>query len=142
MKEDSGAQDGLSQAEPEVSALRASIPSAGDVYYSVGYSMFVDHVSDEHGDPVVELWRFAGEDDYPDGNGWLQIRVHEIVETKQSGRLAVYYRQWFAPDGEPAWGNRQKRVIGSIGSLRALIRRRGMTTTRCPSTSETTSDHT
>lgn len=101
--------------------------TAGQVYKSEGYSMFVDYVSDYRGDPTVEQWRFSGEDDGSDGFGWLQLRIQEIVPTIRSGTLAVYYRQWFAPDGEPAWGNREKRVIGSIGSLRALIGRRKMT---------------
>ena len=102
-------------------------PNAGETYKSEGYSMFVDYVSDYRGDPTVEQWRFSGEDDGSDGFGWLQLRVHEVVKTRHSGTLAVYYRQWFAPDGTPAWGNREKRVIGAIGSLKALIRRRNMT---------------
>lgn len=88
--------------------------------------MFVDHVADERGDPTVELWRFAGEDDGEEGFGWLEVRLHEVVETERSGLLAVYYRQWFDPHGQPAWGNRPKRTIGSVGSLKSLIRRRKM----------------
>lgn len=119
--------DGLSQAEPEVSALRASIPDAGQVYHSEGYQMWVDHVADVSGDPVVELWRFRCEDDPYDGDGYLWLRVHEVIKTQNSGTLAVYHRQWIAPDGQPAWGSRKKRVIGSLGSLKALIKRRNMT---------------
>ena len=101
---------------------------AGDVYHSEPYSMFIEYAPDERGDPTVELWRFTScEDDGEDGAGYLELRVHEILETKYSGTLAVYYRQWFAPDGEPAWGNRPRRVIGSVASLRNLIRRRKMT---------------
>lgn len=101
-------------------------PLAGQVYRSQGYAMFTDYVADSQGDPTAELWRFAGEEDPTEGFGYLEIRVHEIVETAASGTLAVYHRQWFAPDGEPAWGNRRKRVIGAVGSLKALIRRRKM----------------
>lgn len=89
--------------------------------------MWLDHVQDCQGDPTVELWRFqADETDGCDGYGWLELSIHEVVETERSGTLAVYYRQWFAPDGRPAWGSRKKRVIGAIGSLKALIRRRKM----------------
>jgi len=99
---------------------------AGKVYRSEGYQMYIDYVSDMQGDPVVELWRFRMEDDPYDGDGYLELAVHEIVETEKSGTLAVYYRQWIAPDGKPAWGNRKKRVIGSLSSLKQLIRRRKM----------------
>lgn len=99
---------------------------AGSVWRSQGYAMFIDHVSDFQGDPTVELWRFSGEDDPNEGEGHLEVTIHEIVDTQASGTLAVYYRQWLAPDGEPAWGNQRKRVIGSVGSLKALIRRRKM----------------
>jgi hypothetical protein len=98
----------------------------GAVYRSEGYGMFIDHVSDAAGDPTVELWRFCGEDEEEQGCGHLEIRVHEIVSTERSGKLAVYYRQWISPDGEPAWGNRPQRKIASIGSLKALIGRRKM----------------
>lgn len=107
--------------------MGAAFPSVGAVYRSEPYSMFIEYAPDARGDPTVELWRFTScEDDGEDGYGRLEIRVHEIVETERSGTLAVYYRQWFAPDGGPAWGNRPKRVIGSLGSLRALLRRRKM----------------
>ena len=49
------------------------------------------------------------------------------MPTNASGWLAVYYRQWFSPEGEPAWGTRPRRVVGSLGSLKALVRRRKMT---------------
>ncbi|QUT04006.1 hypothetical protein KFK14_12705 [Sphingobium phenoxybenzoativorans] len=100
---------------------------SGGVYRSEGYGMFTDYAPDFRGDLTIELWRFSGEDDPQEGFGYLEISVHEIVETSSSGTIAIYYRQWFAPDGAPAWGNRRKRVIGSIGSLNALIRRRQMT---------------
>jgi hypothetical protein len=99
---------------------------AGQVWRSEGYAMFIDHERDARGDPTVETWRFAGEDDGEDGFGWLEVHLHEVVDTARSGVLAVYYRQWFAPDGQPAWGNRPKRTIGAVGSLKALIRRRKM----------------
>lgn len=99
---------------------------AGQVWRSEGYAMFVDYEADSRGDPTVELWRFAGEDDCQEGYGWLEVRLHEIVDTDRSGTLAVYYRQWFAPDGAPAWGKRPQRKIGAIGSLKSLIRRRKM----------------
>lgn len=99
---------------------------AGQVWRSQGYAMVIDHQSDFRGDPTLDMWRFANEDDGTDGFGWLEVRVHEITETERSGTLAVYYRQWFAPDGEPAWGKRPQRKIGSVGSLKSLIRRRKM----------------
>lgn len=99
----------------------------GAAYRSEGYAMFIEHVPDYEGNPSVELWRFQScEDDPMDGYGHLVVTVQEIVETKKSGTLAVYHRQWFAPDGEPAWGCRKRRVIGAVASLKALIRRRNM----------------
>lgn len=96
-------------------------------YRSEGYAMcFIETGRDEHGAPLREVWAFASEDDYIEGHGWLEVRVHEVVETERSGALAVYYRQWFAPDGEPAWGKRPKRQVGSLASLKALISRRKM----------------
>lgn len=89
--------------------------------------MYTDYVADNAGDPTIELWRFRCEDDPYDGDGYLVLTVQEIVQTEKSGTLAVYHRQWIAPDGEPAWGNRKKRVIGSVASLKTLIRRRKMT---------------
>ncbi len=99
---------------------------AGLTYRSEGYGMYVEYMPDSRGDPTVEVWAFETEDSGCDGSGWLEITVHEIVVTEKSGTLAVYYRQWFAPTGEPAWGSRPKRAIGSIGSLKALLRRRNM----------------
>lgn len=96
------------------------------LYRSQGYAMCIDHTCDYAGDPTVEIWRFANEDDGSDGDGWLEVRVDEIVQTERSGTLAVYYRRWMAPDGEPAWGRKPRRVVGSLGSLKALIRRRKM----------------
>lgn len=97
-------------------------------YRSQGYAMCtIETGRDADGAPISDMWTFANEDDYVEGHGWLEVRVHEIVETERSGALAVYYRQWFAPDGQPAWGKKPKRQVGSLGSLKALIRRREMT---------------
>lgn len=82
---------------------------------------------DSDGAPISDMWTFANEDDYVEGFGWLEVRIHEIVQTERSGALAVYYRQWFAPDGAPAWGKRPQRKVGALGSLKSLIHRRKMT---------------
>ena len=100
-------------------------PEAGKTYRSIGFAMFVDYHPDYRGDPTAEVWSFRNaEDDQHDGDGWLEIFVKEIVQTQQCGTLAVYYRQWFNPEGERIWS--RKRVIGNLSSLRALMRRRGM----------------
>lgn len=99
---------------------------AGTVYRSEGYAMFTEYGPDHRGDPTIERWSFAGEDDCTEGYGCLEIRVHEIVPTEKSGTLVVYYRQWLDPEGEPAWGNRPQRKVASIGSLKSLMRRRKM----------------
>lgn len=123
---------GLSSASPiepvPVSPVPASIPCAGEIYRSEEYAMtLIDTGRDSDGAPIAEMWAFASEDDGVEGYGWLEVRVHEIVPSEHSGTLAVYYRQWFAPNGEPAWGTRPKRTVGSFGSLKSLIRRRKMT---------------
>ena len=101
-------------------------PSCGH-YRSQLYAMCtIDTGRDSDGAPISEMWTFASEDDYVEGYGWLEVRVHEIVETEHSGTLAVYYRQWFAPDGEPAWRKSPQRKVGALGSLKSLIRRRKM----------------
>jgi hypothetical protein len=85
-----------------------------------------DHGRDADGAPLHEVWGFADEDSGSEGDGWLELRVHEIVQTERSGTLAVYYRQWFAPDGEPAFSKQPKRRVGSLASVKALINRRKM----------------
>ena len=101
-------------------------PSRG-LYRSQLYAMcLIETGRDSDGAPISEMWTFASEDDYVEGYGWLEVRVHEIVETEHSGTLAVYYRQWFAPDGEPAWRKSPQRKVGALGSLKSLIRRRKM----------------
>lgn len=96
-------------------------------YRSQDYGMALfDEGRDTDGAPLREVWGFANEDSGTDGYGWLELRIHEIVETERSGTLAVYYRQWFAPDGEPAFGMKPKRRVGSLASVKALIRRRKM----------------
>ena len=136
MTEDMGASDksdrALSASPTEPMPVSApagvTIPSAGQLYRSQPYAMTtIDTGRDADGAPLAEIWTFATEDDGVLGYGWLEVRVHEIVPTNASGWLAVYYRQWFSPEGEPAWGTRPKRVVGSLGSLKALIRRRKMT---------------
>lgn len=118
---------------PSASSQQAVSPLTGfdpsRVHYrSQGYAMCtIDTGRDGDGAPTGEMWTFASEDDYAEGYGWLEVRVHEIVETERSGALAVYYRQWFAPDGEPAWGKKPQRKVGALGSLKSLIRRRKMT---------------
>jgi hypothetical protein len=87
----------------------------------------VDDGRDPDGAPLREVWCFANEDTGSHGDGWLELRIHEIVETARSGTLAVYYRQWLAPDGEPAFGKQPKRRVGSLASVKALIARRKMT---------------
>jgi hypothetical protein len=97
-------------------------------YRSQAYAMCtIETGRDSDGAPTSDMWTFANEDDCVEGYGWLEVHVHEIVQTERSGALAVYYRQWFAPDGEPAWGKRPQRKVGALGSLKSLIRRRKMT---------------
>lgn len=105
-----------------------AVLKAGDEYYSEAYSMCLDHASDIEGNPTIECWRFSQEDDSEDAHGHLHIRVHEIIETANSGTLVVYYRRWILEDGEPVWGKRPMRKIGSLNSLKQIIRRRSMTT--------------
>lgn len=108
--------------------VNAETLAAGDRFRSQQYAMcMIETGRDSDGAPANEVWAFASEDDHVEGHGWLELRIHEIVETRISGVVAVYYRQWFAPDGQPAWGKKPKRVVGSLGSLKALIRRRKMT---------------
>jgi hypothetical protein len=102
------------------------IIAAGKTYRSGLVKMYVDYAPDERGDPTIEQWFFVGsEDDGHDGDGWLEIYVKEIVPTQQCGTLAVYYRQWFNPEGERIWS--RKRVVGNLASLKAVISRRKMT---------------
>lgn len=106
--------------------MNNSTPSAGVTYRCPGVQMFVAYDRDASGDPTVEVWRWASSEDDPhDGYGCLEITVHEIVETTRSGTLAVYYRQWFNPEGEPIAS--RSRKVASLGSLKSLIRRRKMT---------------
>lgn len=98
---------------------------AGMCLRSQGYSMWLDHTPDANGDPTIETWVFTAEGEAEEGHGWLEVAVHEVIATERSGTLVVYYRQWFAPDGEPI--ARRVRRVGSVGSLKAMIRRRKMT---------------
>lgn len=123
-----GASVGPGSREPSPDGLgRSGFDPSRKHYRSQGYAMcLIDTGRDSSGAPISEMWAFASEDDYVEGHGWLEVRVHEIVETERSGALAVYYRQWFAPDGEPAWGKKPQRKVGALGSLKSLIRRRRM----------------
>ena len=113
--------------EPASSLAPTGFDPSRSIYRSQDYAMCtIEQGRDPDGAPLSEVWTFAGEDDYVEGYGHLIVRVQEVVETKHSGTLAVYYRQWVAPDGEPAWGKRPLRRVGSLGSLKALIRRRKM----------------
>ena len=103
------------------------VPEAGMTFRSVGVQMFLEHAPDQHGDPTVEMWCFANDEDDPHhGYGHLEIFVKEIVPTQQCGTLAVYYRQWFNPEGDPIWS--RKRVVANLASLKAVISRRKMST--------------
>jgi len=96
-------------------------------YRSQGYAMvLVNQGRDADGAPLREVWAFADEDSGSEGDGWLDLTIHEIVRTEKSGTLVVYYRHWFAPDGEPAFAKRAKRRVGSLASVKALISRRKM----------------
>jgi len=111
---------------PGVPAQKGSVMEER-VYRSQGYAMATfDQGRDADGAPIHEVWGFADEDSGSEGDGYLELRIHEIVETQKSGTLAVYYRQWFAPDGEPAFGMKPKRRVGSLASVKALINRRKM----------------
>lgn len=99
---------------------------AGAVLWSEGVQMFTDYLPDERGDPTVEKWAFAHSEDDPHGGyGHLMLTVLEIVPSVSSGTLAVYRKQWIAPDGEPL--SKGRRVVGSLSSLKALVSRRKMT---------------
>lgn len=113
----------VNEAPDGSSPQAASIPIAGAIYTGGDTQMYIDYLLDAHGDPTVEKWFFANcEDDPNDGHGWLEVKVREILETRTCGTIAVYYKQWFAPDGEPL--ARARRQVGSLSSLKALIRRR------------------
>lgn len=104
-----------------------SSPKAGDVLWSDGVQMYTSYSADGRGDPTIERWVFAASEEDPnEGFGHLKVTVLEIVPSASSGTLAVYRKQWIAPDGEPI--NRGRRLVGSLSSLKALISRRKMTT--------------
>lgn len=121
------AETGSREPDPQaVPALTGFDPAR--IYRSQGYAMATfDEGRDADGAPLREVWGFANEDTGSEGDGWLELRIHEIVQTEKSGTLAVYYRQWFAPDGEPAFSAKAKRRVGSLASVKALINRRKMT---------------
>jgi len=96
----------------------------GKTYSSIGFAMKLYCEPDDHGDPVIEKWSLAFKEEDDDGDGWLEIYVHEIVETERSGTLAVYYRQWFNPEGEKLWS--RKRKVGNLASLQRIISSRQM----------------
>lgn len=100
--------------------------SAGDLFIQSGVGMYVEYELDAARDPTIERWRFStnDEDSGHDGDGRFEIRVHEIVKTEKSGTLAVYHRQWFAPDNTPLGMKRRK--ISGLSALCQLIRRRRM----------------
>jgi len=129
--QDGGASPDGDRALVSDQAAPRLAPSGFDpsrVYRSQGYAMATfDQGRDADGAPLHEVWGFADEDSGSEGDGYLELRIHEIVETQKSGTLAVYYRQWFAPDGEPAFGMQPKRRVGSLASVKALINRRKMT---------------
>lgn len=86
-------------------------------YRSRGIPMRLDH---------TESWIFWIDPEYTiDGHGWLAITIREIVDTKLSGDLVVYYKQWFSPDGE-ALSLHPKRTITSRTGLERLMKNRGM----------------
>lgn len=102
---------------------------AGTTFRSAPVGMMIVHSPDERRDPTVETWVFANEmEDDEDGCGWLEVSVTEVIDTKTAGKLAVYYRRWFNPEGEPM--ARPYRRVASISSLKALIGRRKMTEQR------------
>ena len=108
-----------------MSSEPSKVINAGDVFRGSETQMFTDYLPDQRGDPTIEKWVFANcEDDPNEGYGWLVVTVREIVPTETCGQLAVYYRQWFAPDGEPL--SRGRRTVGGLASLKALISRRGL----------------
>jgi hypothetical protein len=117
---------GSREPSPSVSAVPASIPRAGDLFVQDGVGMYIEYDLDSARDPTIERWVFSTNDPDSgyDGDGRFEIRVCEVVETEKSGVLAVYYRQWFAPDDTPL-GMRRRKISG-LSALRSLIRRRKM----------------
>jgi len=102
----------------------SSNPSEGDLWVQKGIGMVIAYHNDDRGDPTMEYWAFAAQDDDDCECGRLEIRVHEILPSAKSGTLAVYYRQWFTPDGEP--NGKPRRKVTALASLTALIRSRHM----------------
>jgi len=98
--------------------------SEGDLWVQTGIGMRIDYHRDERGDPVMEYWAFAPADDEDCECGRFEIRIHEILPSAKSGTLAVYYRQWFTPDGEP--NGKPRRKVTALSSLTALVRSRRM----------------
>lgn len=107
----SASQTGLSRAEPEVSALRASIPSAGDVFH-VRYPFIRETVTlcGEDGFYEARTWRPGvsienvgpyGEDTDIVANGEGEM-ILTVVDTFKPGRFprrVFYTRQFVDPNG-------------------------------------------
>jgi hypothetical protein len=124
-----GASSGPGSREPSPDGLGPTGFDPSRVYRSEPYPMItVDEGRDGDGAPLREVWAFANEDTGSgEGDGFLELRIREVIQTERSGTIVVYYRQWFAPDGNPAFGMRPKRRVGSLASVKALIKRRKMT---------------
>jgi hypothetical protein len=105
-------------------------PAEGDLWVQDGIGMNIAYHNDDRGDPTIEYWAFADPNDDDCECGRLEIRVHEILPSAKSGTLAVYYRQWFTPDGEP--NGKPRRKVTALASLTALIRSRRMKRTPTP----------
>jgi hypothetical protein len=99
-------------------------PAEGDLWVQTGIGMKTAYHNDERGDPTLEYWAFADMDDDDCECGRFEIRIHEILASAKSGTLAVYYRQWFTPDGEA--NGKPRRKVTALSSLTALIRSRRM----------------
>ena len=122
------AEPGSRERSPSAGSSPTGFDPSRSLYRSQGYAMALfEQGRDADGASSCEVWGFADEESGSEGDGWLDLRIHEIVETERSGTIAVYYRQWFAPDGNPAFGKTPKRRVGSLASVKALIRRRKMT---------------
>jgi len=97
----------------------------GQIFKSSPVPMNITHSPDSRGDPTVENWVFASDlGDDEDGCGWLELRIHEVIDTRKSGTLITYYRTWFNPENEPM--ARPYRRVASVASVRALIAKRHM----------------
>lgn len=139
MTEDTGASLAGPGSRPSDEALRsspeASIPSAGSVFIQTGIPYTVETAYEWVGDgfgarqePMREYWQIGRREtqygEVSDGEGRFELHVLEVIETMTSGKVAIYERRWFDPDGDLI--SRPRKRYAKIGNLKAVISRRKM----------------